>query len=324
MDKLSAMRTYRRIVELGSFRAAASDRGLSNAGVSKQINELEAELGASLLTRTTRKLTTTEAGQAYFSRCVRILDDIAESEAAVTATQTAPRGLLRISAPMSFGLLQMMAWMPDFMRRYPQVQLDLVLNDRAVDLIEEGIDVAIRVRTSLPDSSLVAKRLGTVTRVVCASPGYLAEAGTPEQPKDLLAHRALVYSLSESPTEWSLMSPTGDAVQQRVIALLSINNSIGLRDAALAGMGVALIPSFIIGEELQFGRLVQVLPLFRCEDHSLYALYPASRHISPKVRAFVEFAAVACADTVSYRSPAAAGVGAEETASGGHERPRQR
>lgn len=315
MDKLSAMRTYRRIVELGSFRAAASDRGLSNAGVSKQINELEAELGASLLTRTTRKLTTTEAGQAYFSRCVRILDDIAESDAAVTATQTAPRGLLRVSAPMSFGLLHMMAWMPDFMRRYPQVQLDLVLNDRAVDLIEDGIDVAIRVRTSLPDSSLVAKRLGTVTRVVCASPGYLAEAGTPEQPKELLAHRALVYSLSESPTEWSLTSPTtGHAVHQRVVPSMSINNSMGLRAAALAGLGVALIPSFIIAEELRSGRLVEVLPLFRCEDHSLYALYPASRHVSPKVRAFVEFAAVACADTVSYRSPAAAGVCAEETA----------
>ena len=300
MDKLSAMRTYRRVVELGSFRAAATDRGLSNAGVSKQVIELEAELGASLITRTTRKLTTTEAGQAYFERCVRILDDIAESEAAVTATQAAPRGLLRISAPMSFGLLQLMAWIPDFVRRYPQVQLDLVLNDRASDLIEEGFDVAIRVRTTLPDSSLVAKRLGTVTRIVCASPGYLAEAGTPAMPDDLLAHRALVYSLSESPTNWSLTSlANGNMVRQRVVSALSINNSIGLRDAALAGMGVALIPVFIVADALKAGTLVQVLPQFRCEAHSLYALYPASRYISPKVRAFVDFATGACIDAIA-------------------------
>jgi len=300
VDKLSAMRTYRRVVELGSFRAAASDRGLSNAGVSKQVIELEAELGASLITRTTRKLTTTEAGQAYFERCVRILDDIAESEAAVTATQAAPRGLLRISAPMSFGLLQLMAWIPDFVRRYPQVQLDLVLNDRASDLIEEGFDIAIRVRTTLPDSSLVAKRLGTVTRIVCASPGYLAEAGTPAMPDDLLAHRALVYSLSESPTDWSLTSlANGNMVRQRVVSALSINNSIGLRDAALAGMGVALIPVFIVAGALKAGTLVQVLPQFRCEAHSLYALYPASRYISPKVRAFVDFATGACIDAIA-------------------------
>lgn len=315
MDKLSAMRTYRRIVELGSFRAAANDRGLSNAGVSKQITELEAELGASLLTRTTRKLTTTEAGQAYFERCVQILDDIAESEAAVIATQAAPRGLLRISAPMSFGLLRLMAWIPDFMRLFPQVQLDLVLNDRAIDLIEEGFDVAIRVRTTLPDSSLVAKRLGTVARVVCASPAYLATAGTPDQPGELLAHRALVYTLSESPTEWSLTpKASGPELRQRVIPALSLNNSIGLRDAALAGMGVALIPTFVVAEELRAGRLVQVLPQFRSEDHSLYALYPASRHISPKVRAFVDFATVACADLVSYCSEAVSGIGPDDTA----------
>lgn len=297
MDKLSSMRTFRRVIELGSFRAAASDRGLSKAGVSKQIIQLEAELGASLITRTTRKLTATQAGQAYFERCVQILDDIEESEAAVAATQVAACGVLRVSAPMSFGLLHLITWIPDFIRLYPQVRLDLVLNDRAIDLISEGFDIAIRVRTTLPDSSLIARRLGTVTRVVCASPEYLAAAGTPEQPEDLLAHRALVYSLSESPTEWSLTpSATGQAVRQRVIPALSINNSIALRDAAVAGMGLALIPTFIIAKELRAGTLTQVLQQYCCEAHSLYALYPASRHISPTVRAFVDFLAVACAD----------------------------
>lgn len=313
MDKLSAMKTYRRIVELGSFRAAATDRGLSNAAVSKQLMELEAELGASLIARTTRRLATTEAGQAYFERCVQILDDIAESEAAVTATQIAPRGLLRISAPMSFGLLQLMSWIPDFMRRYPQIQLDLVFNDRAIDLIEEGFDVAIRIRTTLADSSLVAKRLGTVRRDVCASPGYLAASGTPDRPGDLLAHRTLAYSHSESPTEWSLTPLAGgNVVRQRVVPVVSLNNSIGLRDAVLADMGIALIPTFIISDELRSGRLVRVLPGFRCEDHTLFAVYPGSRHPSPKVRAFVDFATVACADP--SRARVATNIGFEHAA----------
>lgn len=295
MDKLSAMKTYRRIVELGSFRAAAADRGLSNAGVSKQLIELEAELGASLLTRTTRRLATTEAGQDYFRRCVRILDDIAEAEGAVTATHAAPRGLLRVSAPMSLGLLELMTWVPRFLARYPEVTLDLVLNDRAVDLIEEGFDVAIRVRTTLADSSLVARRLGLVTRVICASPAYLAGAGALDQPGDLLAHRTLVYSLSESPTLWTLTSG-GAAVRQRVVPVLSVNNSIGLREALLAGMGVALIPSFVVADALKSGALVRVLPGFACDDHALFAIYPGSRHLSPKVRAFVDFAATAFAE----------------------------
>lgn len=294
MDKLSAMRTYRRIVELGSFRAAASDRGLSNAGVSKQLIELEAELGTSLITRTTRRLATTEAGEAYFERCVRILDDIAEAEAAASATQAAPQGLLRINAPMSFGLLQIMAWIPDFMDRYPQVRLDLVLNDRKIDLIDEGFDVALRVRTALVDSSLVAKRLGAVTRVVCASPTYIAAHGAPRSPADLLDNRILAYSLSESPTEWLLTPSTGgDAVRQRVMPVLSINNSIGLRDALLAGLGISLLPTFVVADLLKSGHLVTVLPAYRCEEHSLFALYSASRHVSPKVRAFVDFAASA-------------------------------
>ena len=298
MDKLSAMKTYRRIVELGSFRAAAADRALSNAGVSKQLIELEAELGASLITRTTRRLATTEVGQAYFERCVQILDDLAEAEAAVTTSQRAPRGLLRVSTPMSLGLLGVMAWIPDFMRRYPEVRLDLVLNDRAIDLIEEGFDVAIRVRTVLPDSSLIAKRLGGVTRVICASPAYLEANGTPQHPADLLQHKTLVYSLSESPTEWSLTPAAGGgAIKQRVVPALSINNSIGLSAAAVAGMGIALLPTFVVSDHLRSGDLVGILPAFCCEHHSLYAMYPANRYLSPKVRAFVDFAATALADS---------------------------
>jgi DNA-binding transcriptional LysR family regulator len=299
VDKLSAMKSFRRIVELGSFRAAAADRGLSNAGVSKQLLELESELGASLLIRTTRKLSLTETGRAYFERCVRILDDIAESEAAVVAAQSAPRGLLRVSAPMSLGLLRLMAWVPEFMQAYPHIQLDLVFNDRAVDVIDEGFDVAIRVRTKLADSTLIVKRLGTLTRIVCASPKYLAAVGALRTPHDLPNHRALVYSLSQAPTEWTLTPLDGGAaIQQRVVPALCINNSIGLRDAVLAAMGVALIPRFVITEELRHGTLVDVLPGWESEDHSLFVIYPSSRHLSPKVRAFVDFITHAAANTV--------------------------
>lgn len=296
MDKLSAMRTYRRIVELGSFRAAATDRGLSTAGVSKQLAELENDLGASLLTRTTRRLATTEAGQAYYERCARILDDIAETEAAVTASQAAPRGLLRVTAPMSFGLLHLMPLVPAFMRGHPEVKLDLVLNDRAVDLIEEGFDVALRIRTSLADSSLVAKRLGPVTRVLCASPDYVAGHGAPERPADLARHRCLVYSLSEAPTEWTLAPPGGAGpVTVRVEPALTVNSSMGLREALLAGVGLSLIPGFVVWADLEAGALVPLLPDHAATGHALHAVYPHSRHLSPKVRAFVDFVAAAYA-----------------------------
>lgn len=296
MDKLSAMRTYRRIVELGSFRAAATDRGLSTAAVSKQLAELENDLGASLLTRTTRRLATTQTGQAYYERCARILDDIAETEAAVTASQAAPRGLLRVTAPMSFGLLHLMPLVPAFMRDHPEVRLDLVLNDRAVDLIDEGFDVALRIRTSLADSSLIAKRLGSVTRVLCASPDYIAGHGAPERPADLVRHRCLVYSLSDTPAEWTLAPPNGaEPVTVRIEPALSVNSSMGLREALLAGIGLSLIPSFVVWADLEAGTLVPLLPDHAATGRTLHAVYPHSRHLSPKVRAFIDFMTAAYA-----------------------------
>ncbi len=290
MDKLAAMHAFRRVIECGSFRAAARELGRSNAAVSKQIGDLEAELGATLITRTTRRLALTEIGRAYYERCARILDDLAEAETAVASLQMAPRGLLRVNAPMSFGLLYLASALPAYMQRCPDVRVDLVMNDRTVDLVQEGFDVAVRVRTSLADSSLVARRLAPVRRVLCATPNYLEQHGCPERPEELHGHRCLIYSLSSSPTEWVLIRRGGrEPLTVTVAPYYTANSSIALREALLAGSGIALIPTFVVGADLDEGRLATVLSDFEIPPQSLYALYPSSRHLSPKVRSFVDF-----------------------------------
>jgi DNA-binding transcriptional LysR family regulator len=290
VDKLAAMHAVRRVIELGSFRAAARDLGRSNAAVSKQIGDLEAELGATLIARTTRRLAPTEVGQAYYERCVRILDDLAEAETAVASLQSAPRGRLRVNAPMSFGLLHLAPALPAYMQRCPDVRVDLVMNDRAVDLLEEGFDVAVRVRTSLTDSSLIARRLAPVRRVLCAAPDYLERHGHPELPEHLVRHRCLIYSLSTSPTEWTLaLRGKGELLTVRVSPYFVANSSIALRETLLAGSGIALVPTFVVGPDIGEGRLRTVLPDFEILPHTMYALYPSTRHLSPKVRSFVDF-----------------------------------
>lgn len=290
MDKLVAMRTFRRVVELGGFAAAARDLGLSNAAVSKHVAELEAHLGATLLTRTTRRLSVTEAGRGYYDRCARILDDVREADIAVRELQTAPRGLLRVNAPMSFGLKHLSPILPEFMARYPEVRVDLAMNDRVVDLIEEGFDVALRIRAELADSSLIARRLASVRRVLCASPAYLAKHGAPVAAEDLARHRCLVYSLSEAPNAWTLRRPGGE-VTVKVEGWLTANSSLVLRDALLNGGGVALVPTFLIGSDLDDGRLTRILGDHEAAGRTLFAVYPPGRHLSPKVRAFVDFLA---------------------------------
>lgn len=290
MDKLAAMHAFRRVIELGSFRAAARDLGRSNAAVSKQVSDLEVELGATLIARTTRRLALTEIGQAYYERCARILDDLTETETAVASLQAAPRGLLRVNAPMSFGLLHLARVMPAYIQRCPEVRVDLVMNDRAVDLLEEGFDIAVRVRTSLPDSSLIARRLAPVRRVLCAAPDYLERHGCPERPEDLVRHRCLIYSLSTSPTEWTFALPgKSDPLTVRVRPYYTANSSIALREALLAGSGIALVPTFVVGPDVREGRLRAVLPTFEIAPQTMYALYPSARHLSPKVRSFVDF-----------------------------------
>lgn len=286
MDRLTAMRVYRRVVELGGFAAASRDLGISKAAASKNMAELEAHLGVRLLERTTRRLRVTAPGEAYYRRCLRILEEIEEADLEAAQQAVAPRGLLRVSAPMSFGLLHLSPLVGGFLAEHPEVEIDLVMNDRVVDLVEEGFDVAIRAG-DLADSSLIARRLAAVERVVCAAPAYLAARGTPATPQDLAGHACLVYSLSSSPRDWRFSGEDGLATV-RVGGRYAVNSSIALRDAVLAGAGIALLPTFVVGPELRAGRLQPLLPGWTAAPQSLYAVHPDRRYVPPKVRAFID------------------------------------
>jgi DNA-binding transcriptional LysR family regulator len=291
MDQLAALRALRKVVELGSFTAAAEALGLSHTAISRQIAQLESKLGAQLLNRTTRRFALTEAGKQYYEACKQILDALDEADRAVGDHQARPAGTLRINAPMAFGTLELAEWLPDFLAQYPELQVDLVCNDRIVDLIEDGFDVALRLTRELPDSTLIAKRLATSDVLLVASPAYLARHGAPRTPRDLLAHNCMTYTQVLRPQDWTFIGPDGVAQTMAVRGTLQANTGIALRTAALRGLGIATTASFIVHEDLKAGRLVKLLPDYALKPRELYALYPHNRHLSPKVRAFVDFAA---------------------------------
>lgn len=289
MDNLTGMAVFARVVDARSFTAAAAALGLSKSAVSKQVARLEDRLGARLLNRTTRRLSLTEVGAAFYERCARILAEVEDAELAVGRLQDAPRGTLRINAPMSFGQLHLAPAVADFLNGHPGLAVDLTLNDRIVDLVEEGYDVAIRI-SRLADSSLIARRLVPSRRVVCGSPAYFERHGVPRHPADLRRHNCLLYSYLPTAEEWQFIGPDGPAAV-RVSGTLRANNGDALEAAMLAGLGVALQPTFIAGRDLQAGRLVAVMPDYVDESASVYAVYPHSRHLSAKVRAFIDFLA---------------------------------
>ena len=279
-----------RVVERGSFTLAAEDLELSRAAVSKYLTRLAARLGARLLHRTTRRLSLTEAGAALFEASRGALERIDEAEAAVAHFQAAPRGRLRVSAPMSFGILHLGPAIADFSREYPDVTLDIHLDDRFVNLVEEGVDVAVRIGV-LTDSSLVARKLGVTRAVVCASPAYLAEHGEPEEPQDLAAHDCLIYSYLSNANVWRFATRDGKELPVAVSGPLRINNGIVLAEAALAGRGVLVTPSFYVAPMLRDGRLKRVLADYRLPELGIYAVYPQKDHVPPKVRAFIDYLA---------------------------------
>ena len=290
MDQLAAIEAFVRVAELGSFSRAAERLHSSKSAVSRQIGALEAELGARLLHRTTRALTLTEAGRSYFAQAARILADLAEANASVGQLQAAPRGRLRVSAPMSFGFQHLAPAVPDFLERYPDVEIELAMNDRYVDLVDEGFDMAVRIG-ALADSSLVARKLAPARRTVCAAPAYLHKRGTPASPDDLKAHECLCYSNVGAAQEWRFVRPDGRPWPVEVRGRLHANNGDALRAAALRGFGLAVLPSFLVGRDFQSGALVSVLEPFMPQDGAVHAVYPHARHLSPKVRAFVDFLA---------------------------------
>jgi DNA-binding transcriptional LysR family regulator len=290
MEQLDAMAIFARVVEAESFSGAARALGLSKSAVSKQVSRLEDRLGLRLLNRTTRRLSLTEGGATFYQGCQRVVAEAEAAEQAVTHLASAPRGRLRVNAPMSFGVRHVSPALPEFLTRYPELTIDLALNDRVVDLVEEGFDLGIRIGR-LTDSSLVARRLAPNRAVLSAAPGYLEARGMPRRPAELESHACLIYSYQATGEGWRLAGPEGER-HFKVSGPLRVNNGAAILAAACGGLGVALLPCFICGEDLRAGRLVRVLPDWEAPpDSAVSAVYPAARHLSPKVRVFVDFLA---------------------------------
>ena len=288
MDRMSSMAAFTKVVGASSFSAAAREMQVSQALVTKQIQELESWLGARLLNRTTRRLSLTEVGTAFYERAARILDAVEEAKDAAGALQTVPRGRLRINAPVSFGLLHLAPAITDFLERFPDVSVEMLVNDRVVDLLEGGFDVGVRIGR-LRDSSLIARKIAPIRLVVCAAPDYLARRGAPKTPDDLTKHDCLEYTYFESRGEWRLLDPNGKEIVVPVSGRYLANNADVLRTTAIAGGGVILCPTFIVGDDLRAGRLTRLLPNYPPPEQGLHALYPPGRHLSAKVRSFVDF-----------------------------------
>ena len=289
MDRLTGIAIFVRVVETESFSRAADQLGLSKSTVSKQIRRLEDRLGVRLLNRTTRSMSLTDVGREFYERCSGIVDQAQAAEAAVTDMQTAPVGKLRVAGPMSFGTRELAPAISEFLREHEGMHVELSLSDHLVNLVDEGFDLAIRVST-LPDSSLVATRLAPARRVVVASPAYLAKAGTPAHPSDLADHQCLLYAYQRGSAEtWRFEGEEGQEVAVRVSGMLRVNNGEALARAAREGLGVVMLPTFIVGDDLRAGNLECLFPDWKTDMGGVYAIYPHGRHLSPRLRAFVDF-----------------------------------
>jgi len=290
MARLEDMETFVRVVEAGSISGAAERLGIAKSAVSRRIADLEERLGAQLFRRTTRKLNLTDTARRYYARCIHILADVQEAEQAVSDEHGTLRGRLRVAVPLSFGLLHLGPAIEAFMEQHPEVEFDLDFNDRQVDLLGEGFDVALRI-ADLPDSSLIARRLAPIHLIACASPTYLAEHGMPQTPEELANHHCLTYSNMVNPGVWRYIGSDGKPASVRVHSRLQANNGDFLCQAAIAGQGITRQPSFLVYKAIEQGLLVPVLCDYGWPSVNAYAVYPQTRHLSQRVRAFVDFLA---------------------------------
>ncbi|MCU0687934.1 MAG: LysR family transcriptional regulator [Polyangiaceae bacterium] len=290
-DTFAGMAAFLASVEGGSFSAAAAKLGLTPSGVSKLVGRLEERLGVRLLQRTTRQMQLTHVGAAYFERAQRIMEELRVLEDEVSGSDDTPRGLLRVTAPVGLGHARVLPAVVAFRRAFPEVKVDLVLADRIVDLIEERVDVAVRMTASPPLSS-VAKKLADDVRLLCASPDYLARRGRPASVADLAEHECIVFvPVSGAAAPWKLTSGEGKVEAVRVAGHLHLNNLPSLRDAALAGLGIVDLPAYLVGDELRSGRLVTVLDEFVAVDRAIYAVYAPSAAVPARSREFVKLLA---------------------------------
>lgn len=281
---LNEIHIFAKVVDAGSFTGAARELGMPKSTVSRKVSELEARLGARLLQRTTRSLSLTDAGRAYYQHAARIVGEIEEAELAVGRMQQTPRGLLRVTAPLNFDFLAPMV--ESFLARYPEVRLEMLCTDRVVHLVEEGFDLAVRVGT-LADSSLIARSLGSVQSFVVASPAFVERSGTPEVPGDLERLDCVAFSAVPDRAHWTLE----DGRTQRTVAIrarFTVNDFELLQAAVIGGLGAALMPAFRCLGDLRTGRLVRLLPGWASPAIPIHAVYPSTRHLSPKVRAVLD------------------------------------
>ena len=287
MQDLERMAIFARVVETKSFSAAARRLGLSKSLVSKHVSQLEKSVGARLLNRTTRNMSLTEAGAVFYDHCARIVEELEKAKLAVGRLHSEPRGVLKLSASVAFGTLHIAPALPEFLARHPEVSIDMVITDRFVDMAEEGYDLAIRIAKD-PGQNLVARRLAGVNRRMCATPEYFARRGVPRVPEDLLQHNCLTYTHFNPQDPWRLQGPTGE-ISVPASGNLRLNDDEALAQAVLGGLGVGLLPTFIIGQELQSGRLQAVLSEYVALERQIYSVYLPNRHLSAKVRAFIDF-----------------------------------
>jgi DNA-binding transcriptional LysR family regulator len=281
---LGVITVFLRVVQAGSFSAAARQLAMPKSTVSRKVAELEAHVGARLLQRTTRKLALTDVGRIFYEHAARIAAEVDEAEQAIGLMQAKPRGLLRVTAPLSFAMLGPI--IADYLRAHPDVQVELLCTDRSVDLVDERFDVAIRAGR-LADSSLTARSLGSMKRVLVAAPSYCKRSGTPRSPAELEQHACIVFGAGSAPNEWSLQAG-GKRSDVHVTPRLTVNDLEVLRATVLTGLGIALIPEFVCIDDIAHKRLRQVLPDWCSMATPVHALYPTARHLSPKVTAFVD------------------------------------
>jgi DNA-binding transcriptional LysR family regulator len=287
MNKFLEMKTFVAVVDGGSFVQAADALDMSKPAVSRHVAELEQRLGVRLLQRTTRKLSLTEEGRLFYGRSKSVLADVDVAEEEITAKSISVKGLIKINVPVSFGLLELASRWPDFMTKYPDVELDITLADRTVDLVEEGYDMAVRI-ARLPNSSLISRRLASTRLLLCASPGYIKKHGKPKHPAELPEHPILAYSLLATGDQWSFDGPDG-SVSVTVKPVMWTNSGDTCITVARNGKGLVLQPSFMVSADLQSGALVELMPRYRSVEFGIFAVYPTRQYVSPKVRAMIDF-----------------------------------
>lgn len=288
MIKTEEIQAFVNIVDATTITAAAARLGIAKSAISRRLSELEEQLGVELFHRTTRKLVLTESGQGFHTRCIQILADLEEAEHAVSQAHQELSGLLRVAAPLSFGLMHLGPAIIEFQKLHPKLNFDIDFNDRQIDLIQEGFDIGIRI-AQLKDSSLIARKLAKVSFIVCASPSYIKQHGKPNTPDELLNHACINYSYLDNPGHWLFRNAQGEEQTIKIPKFMQANNGRFLCSAAIAGLGIYRLPTFIAYEAIAKGELIPILRDYPIPEVNAYAIYPPTRHLSQRVRRFIDF-----------------------------------